>query len=260
MQRGKKRIEVNVGDRFGKLSVLYETDPRIDKRGKDVRQFILLCDCGNITKAALGHLRSGHTNSCGCYQKEQVGKSHLTHGETGTRLYRLWCDIRNRCYNQNVVAYPDYGGRGITVFREWRENYIAFSDYIKTIEGWDDDSLSIDRINNNGNYEPGNVRFVTDTMQARNKRANKNNKTHHRGVTSELMPSGNYRFRASVSDGNKKIQLGSFSNVRDAVEARNNYIISHGLTGYPLQDSNDFTLLGYKEYAEQVLSGKQKPV
>lgn len=98
-----------------------------------------------------------------------------THGLSKTKIYRTWCGMRNRCFNTNVKCYNRYGGRGITVCDEWAgsDGFKAFYDYVSKLEHFGEDGYTLDRINNNGNYEPGNVRWATVKEQARNRRSNR---------------------------------------------------------------------------------------
>ena len=123
------------------------------------------CDCGKVTKVRIEHLKSGHTKSCGCYQKKQTSKAKRTHGREPKRLYSIWSNMKTRCYNKNTECYSRYGGRGITVCDEWKK-FEAFRDWALS-NGYSDD-LTIDRIDNDGNYEPSNCRWVTRKENMRN--------------------------------------------------------------------------------------------
>lgn len=156
--------------RFGKLVVLEECNKR-DNFGNKV--YKCLCDCGNITYVRGNSLRTGNNRSCGCLRGSNHGKTH-------TRLYYVWCSIKQRCYNPNNNRYDDWGGRGVTMCEEWRKDFQAFYNW--AINNGYDDNLTIDRIDNNKNYEPDNCRWVDRKTQNRNKRNNRNitidNETH----------------------------------------------------------------------------------
>lgn len=150
------------GQRFGRLTVIERDTSRTDRVYWWCR-----CDCGNITSVVARDLRNGKTKSCGRHSK-----GHLTHGLSHTKIYQKWIGMRMRCFNPNCERYPNYGGRGITVCDEWRNNFQAFYDYVSKLEHFGEDGYTLDRINNDGNYEPGNVRWATDEQQRRNRTDN----------------------------------------------------------------------------------------
>lgn len=156
------------GRRFGRLVVLHKTE----STNKNSR-WLCECDCGKEISVSRVHLRNGHTISCGCFQREQAAnnaKLHKTrHGLSHTKLYKVWDGLRYRCYNPSCHAYDSYGGRGIEVCAEWRTNFEAFHGW--ALASGYRDGLSIDRIDNDGNYEPENCRWVTMKTQSRNRRS-----------------------------------------------------------------------------------------
>ena len=153
------------GQRFGRLTVI-EFVPN----DKPHAYWKCQCDCGNTIKTTTCSLRSGHSASCGCLNREKIIASCRVHGQWNTRLYRIWDKMKTRCYNSNSKAYKDYGGRGITVCDEWKNDFKAFYDW-SMANGYTDE-LSIDRIDVNGNYEPSNCRFADRKTQQRNRRDN----------------------------------------------------------------------------------------
>lgn len=156
-----------VGQRFGSLVVIKRVQSE-NKRDK----WLCKCDCGN-EKEVLGYsLRSGNTKSCGCYQRKKAAEhcsNMSTHGLFGSRIYRIWSGIKNRCQNNKSKDYNKYGARGISLCSEW-QNFEIFYEWA-TKNGYQN-NLTIDRIDNNKGYSPDNCRWVTIKTQSRNRRTN----------------------------------------------------------------------------------------
>lgn len=129
------------------------------------------CDCGKEIIIPITYLTSGDTKSCGCYRKKVAKNNAKTiHNMSKSRLYRIWIEIKRRCYNIDRENYKYYGGRGIIVCDEWKKDFMSFYNW--AIKNGYKDNLTIDRINNDGNYEPNNCRWATIKEQNNNMRTN----------------------------------------------------------------------------------------
>jgi hypothetical protein len=172
--RGRDFIDLE-GRRFGRLVVLGYL-PRQD--GDLHIHWICRCDCGALTKPTTNKLRQQSTISCGCYAREERRKRGFHYGRN-TKLipeYGIYSKMRGRCLNQNDAGYPDYGGRGIKICERWLHgngSFRGFECFLQDMGARPSRKHSLDRINNDGNYEPNNCRWTTSKYQARNRRSNR---------------------------------------------------------------------------------------
>lgn len=148
-----KRADIS-GERFGRLTAVRLV-------GLKPTAWLCVCECGTEKTVLLSNLRAGKQLSCGCYRAQRSTK----HGKHGAPIYRVWNAMTQRCGNPNDRHYADYGGRGIAVCAEWLE-FSKFYEYV----GDQPPNMTLDRIDNDRGYEPGNVRWVTRKVQSRNTR------------------------------------------------------------------------------------------
>jgi len=157
-----------IGKKFGRLSVV-----GIDDRNTRKTYYYCVCDCGNMKSVRSDGLTSGAVQSCGCLKKEQ-DRINLTanhkHKMSHTRIYEIWQGMKGRCYNPHDARYGRYGGRGITVCDEWKEDFATFYDW--AINNGYSDKLTIDRIDNDKGYSPDNCRWADYETQCRNRSTN----------------------------------------------------------------------------------------
>ena len=165
------------GQRFGRLVVIR----RSGTTRQGVATWFCLCDCGNERIVSGASMRKGHSNSCGCLRDEIVAKTQATHQKTKTRLYNVWTHMIQRCHNPKHTAFKRYGGRGITVCDEWRNDFLAFYDWA-IANGYDENAAfhqcTIDRIDNDRGYSPDNCRWADAKTQNSNKSNNRKVNKH----------------------------------------------------------------------------------
>jgi len=199
LSMGTKFVD-RTGMRYGKLVA-------IKRAGTNALKKVMwecLCDCGNTTVVPSGALATGNTKSCGCVIP------NFKHGGTNKGSYNTWRAMMRRCYNPDDKDYPRWGGKGIFVYAPWHD-YTTFARDVGEPTG----AETFDRINTAGNYEPGNVRWATPTIQARNIRTPKTSKTGFTGVLFH-----NNKYYAAITVKKKKFYSKCFTTVEEAAAAR----------------------------------------
>lgn len=176
-----------IGKIFGRLEVISFDYQKT--KDKDVPYYWCRCSCGNVKSIEKYSLTRNLTKSCGCLNRE-IHSENKTHGDSKSKLYDLWVNMKQRCLNPDNPSYKNYGGRGIGIYKPWIDSYETFkefainNDYIESI-------TTIDRTDNDKGYFPDNVRFVSNTINQNNRRTNHsitfNGETHNLGEWAELL-------------------------------------------------------------------------
>jgi hypothetical protein len=196
------------GTRFGRLVAIRIAEKREYAFGNRYA-WLCKCDCGNETSVLSADIQSGHTKSCGCYRDELA----VTHGKTKTVEYRVWANMLNRCRDPGSENFANYGARGVSVCARWHDFECFLADMGKRPAP----RLSIERRDNDGNYEPGNCRWATRSEQGYNRRMHSNNKS---GVTGVFWDTTRDKWVAWIQVAQQTKWVGAFDTITDAAKAR----------------------------------------
>ena len=209
-----------VGEIYGRLIIIDDAESHT----KDRRVWVK-CDCGKEKVVLLNSLRRGETTSCGCYNQEVITK----HGQSTSRIYKIYKGMINRCSNPNMSGYHNYGGKGVAVCKEWLDSFEAFYSWAMQ-EGYSD-SLTIERKNPDGNYEPSNCTWVTEYLQQRNRRKKSGTSSKYIGVSRCKQTN---KWLSIIKIHGKAKNLGRYSTEVEAAMARDKYIVENHLEGFSL--------------------------
>lgn len=202
---------------------IFSTDSSKTRR----RYALYECDCGVVFQNRVDHVKSGHVKGCRECGLKRIGiatsNRASTHNLSSSRIYKIWADMKKRC-KSNFERYKSvYKDKGISVCDEWIGDFESF--YRWSMENGYKDNLSIDRINNDGNYEPNNCRWTTREVQARNtRRIYKSNTSGYRGVTKKRN-----KFVSRIIVNSKMIQLGTYDSATDAAKEYDKYVVDNNL-------------------------------
>lgn len=198
------------GQRFGRL-IAIDRAPNIKDNGGSWTAWLCKCECGAVVTVRTGCLRRGDTQSCGCLRSEIITK----HGGSASPEYWVWHAMHQRCENPKHESYRNYGARGITVCERWRE----FADFIADMGPRPSPGHSIDRLDNDGPYEPGNCQWATKPEQGRNRRPAKVGAS---GIVGVYWFKPSRKWMASIKHNGRAVHLGYFDDIDAAANARRN--------------------------------------
>ena len=214
------KIKYKSGDIINGLALIKET-----KSNNGIRNAIFKCTCGTLFETRICYVRSRNTRSCGCLHDKTMHENRHKHGCRYHPKYNTWRNVKSRCYNKKDSNYKYYGGRGISMSDEFKINAGVFIRYIESLKNYGKAGYSIDRINNDGNYERGNLRWATSSTQVSNQNIKCTNTTGFTGVH----PSGSTWYVSIGLNGEYHFIHGDFHTPEAAAIARDEYIIENNL-------------------------------
>lgn len=204
-----------IGNRYGRLTVVGD-----GKHENWKHKWECKCDCGNTVYVETSKLTTGHTQSCGCLQKERTAEASVTHGQSKSRIHKEWRGILHRCKNPSASHYENYGGRGITVCEEWKGQNGFINFYNWSMENGYADNLTLDRIDNDKGYSPDNCRWIPHIENCHNRGARKDSTTGYPGVQERVMADGSIRYRVSITANYERFNLGHYGTLDEAIAVR----------------------------------------
>jgi hypothetical protein len=204
-------LENLIGKTYGRLTVVDYAERAADTHAR----WLCKCQCGNETIVRNNNIKRGIVKSCGCLASELTSERSKVHGMTKTNVYRQWKVMRQRCYLPTNISYKNYGARGITVCDEWKNNFEAYYSYVSKLPNFRKKGYSIDRIDNDGNYEPGNLRYATAKQQRDNQTQRKHGISGYYGIVK-----WKHKWRAHY----KQKHIGVFETIEEALKEQLKYI------------------------------------
>lgn len=217
-----RKVPFEIGDKFGRLTVIEKAESYVSPLGNKQGRWKCLCECGNISIVHTSNLSRGISTSCGCFAKENTSRVKRKHGGTidKTEGYGAWLRMIRRCENPLCADYPEWGGRGIKVCKEWRYSFETFmNDMGERPKGY-----LLDRINPDGDYEPGNCRWASPSLSGFNTRKQVNNTSGRTGVA-YIKSSGNWQVRVTIEYKTKS--LGTFKTFEEACRVRGEWELNN---------------------------------
>lgn len=213
-----------IGNKYNKLTVLSFSHYHKQPNGDNKEYYVCLCDCGKQKIVRKDMLIYGGVKSCGCLLYEKSKENNKKHGLYKSRIYQIYYGMLQRCYNTKNIKYDVYGGRGISVCDNWKNDFKNF--YVWASNNGYNENLTLDRIDNDGNYCPENCRWTSKAVQSANRRP----KSNSYGV---CYCKKIKRYRSRICINNKTVFNKYYKTLEDALKARENFIIENNLpNGY----------------------------
>jgi hypothetical protein len=221
----------NKGDTIGDFGIIFIKELHSKKSSSDqiIRCGLFKCTCGKYFENEIIRVKHNRAKSCGCLKIKLLFEQTFKHGLLNIPTYHVWKGIKYRINNKKGQGYKNYGGRGISMFPPWVNDFKLFYDYVSCLANFGEKHYSLDRIENNGDYEPGNLRWTRRSIQNTNKRPRKGHK--YLGVSEYL----DNKWMSMISVNGKLYRKYGFNNPKDALMWRNDFIVKNNIEDYNIQ-------------------------